>query len=66
MCIHDLPDMNALNSLTMSIHIRQIPRACVTIITYFTFTGTCSYGLYNNVLILLGVIEDHNIVRLRI
>ena len=41
MCIHDLPDMNALLLRAAGIHIRQIPHAHVITIM---FTQICSYG----------------------
>ena len=34
MCSHDVPDMYALSPWALGIHIRQIPRAHVTTITY--------------------------------
>ena len=41
MCIHDLPDMNALLLRASGIHIRQIPHVHVITIMY---TQICSYG----------------------
>jgi len=44
MCTRDLLDMYALSPRALGIHIRQIPRAHVTTITYiYTYTYTYTY-----------------------